>query len=137
MRDELKKMLVRHEGLRLKPYRCSADKLTIGIGRNLDDVGISNDEAMMLLDNDIAAAEGALRQALPWTESLDDSRKLVLVNMTFNLGIGGLLEFKRTLALIESGRYQEAAGAMLNSKWARQVGSRAVELSKIMETGKL
>lgn len=133
----LREQLIRHEGVRLKPYRCTAGKLTIGVGRNLDDVGISKEEALYLLDNDIAKAESTLLQALPWVKDLDEQRRNVLINMTFNMGIDGLLGFKNTLSLIQAKRYEEAAKNMLQSKWAMQVGNRAVYLAKVMDTGEL
>jgi lysozyme len=139
-RTLLKTQLVRHEGLRLKPYRCTAGKLTIGVGRNLDDKGISPKEAMLLLDNDIDETETWLLASLPWVKSLDDARQRVLVNMAFNLGVPGLLAFKRTLASVERGEFGLAAAQMLESKWARQVGDdegqRAWELSQQMRLGR-
>lgn len=84
----VKEQLIRHEGLRFKPYRCTAGKLTIGVGRNLDDCGISKPEAMVLLDNDILSCEAELLEHLPVVYTgLNDTRKAVLVNMCFNLGI--------------------------------------------------
>ena len=127
--------LKRDEGVRLKPYRDSVGKLTIGIGRNLDDVGIDAGEADYLLRNDVLRAGLALSTALPWTDTLDDARRGVLLNMTFNLGIAGLLTFKNTLSLIENGHYAAAAAAMLDSKWAAQTGPRAHRLSQQMEQG--
>ena len=125
-----------HEGERLKPYRCTAGKLTIGVGRNLEDRGISAEESAMLLANDIAAMERELQHALPWAATLDEVRQRVLLDMAFNLGIVGLLAFKRTLGAIAAGQYQQAATMMLDSKWARQVGQRAERLSRMMATGK-
>lgn len=133
---QLQKQLVLHEGCRLKPYRCTGGKLTIGIGRNLDDAGISRDEAMLLLRNDMARAIGAVRTELPWVDKLDDVRQRVLVDMAFNLGIDGLLAFKNTLAAVASGDYDRAATEMLNSRWAGQVGERARRLARMMRTGK-
>jgi lysozyme len=135
MTERLKQTLIRHEGIRLKPYRCTAGKLTIGVGRNLDDVGISNDEALFLLDRDIEKCGVQLSTNLPWFKSLDEVRQDVLINMCFNIGIKGLLGFARTLNAIKDGRYGDAAKFMLESKWAEQVGGRAVELSHLMETG--
>lgn len=132
---ELEKQLIKHEGLRLKPYKDIVGKLTIGIGRNLEDVGISDDEALFLLRNDIDKAKKDVAKNLPWTTKLDRIRYYVLVNMCFNLGIHGLLKFKNTLKLIEQGKYKEASKEMLDSKWAIQVKGRAVELSKQIETG--
>jgi lysozyme len=133
--DLLKDELVRDEGLKLKPYRCTAGKLTIGVGRNLDDVGISASEAMLLLEHDINRVIAKLSYHLPWWSSLTDNRQRVLANMAFNLGIDGLLKFKNTLSYIQNENYSEAAKAMLESKWAKQVGERAVRLSKMMEAG--
>ena len=135
--NRIKAQLVRHEGLRLKPYRCTAGKLTIGIGRNLDDRGISQREAYVLLENDIQNCEKQLLDEIPEIyNGLDDVRKSVLLNMCFNLGIKGLLEFKNTLAFIAAGDWEKAANGMLASKWAKQVGKRAIELSEMMRKGK-
>jgi len=125
-----------HEGERLKPYRCTAGRLTIGVGRNLEDRGITREESAILLANDIADMEREIQRALPWVARLDEVRARVLVDMAFNLGIVGLLAFKRTLGAIEAGQYQQAATMMLDSKWAKQVGGRAERLSRMMATGK-
>ena len=135
--DRIKEQLVRHEGLRLKPYRCTAGKLTIGIGRNLDDCGISQSEAYIMLINDIMNCEKQLQVKIPDIyNGLDEVRKSVLLNMCFNLGINGLLGFKNTLAFVKAGDWERAANNMLVSKWAKQVGRRAIELSELMRKGK-
>ena len=135
--NRIKAQLVRHEGLRLKPYRCTAGKLTIGYGRNLDDCGISQTEASLLLENDIQNCEKQLLDEIPEIyNSLDEVRKSVQLNMCFNLGIGGLLGFNNTLAFIAVGDWERAANGMLASKWAKQVGMRAIELSEMMRKGK-
>ena len=131
----LREQLIRHEGLRLKPYTDTVGKLTIGVGRNLTDNGISKAEAMHLLDNDILEAQTAVVKALPWTVEIDRPRLEILMNMAFNLGIGGLLKFERFLAAVQEGSYELAAVEMLNSKWAKQVGQRADELASMMRTG--
>jgi lysozyme len=133
--DALVQDLKRDEGLRLKAYRCSAGKLTIGYGHNLDDVGISEEEAEILLRNDVAKVVAALDAKLPWWRNLTEVRQRVLANMVFNLGMTGLLGFRRTLKLIETGAYMEAAQAMLASKWAKQVGKRAERLALAMRDG--
>jgi len=125
-----------HEGERLKPYRCTAGKLTIGVGRNLDDRGITSDESAYLLNNDIDAHWSELLQHLPWVETLDDIRQRVMLDMAFNMGIYGLLTFHRTLGHIKAGNYALASSAMLESKWARQVGQRAKRLATMMKTGR-
>lgn len=125
-----------HEGERLKPYRCTAGKLTIGVGRNLEDRGITAEESAYLLGNDIDRFTTELLRALPWVAQLDEVRQRVLLDMAFNLGLAGLLGFKNTLATIKAGDYQKAAAMMLDSKWAGQVGQRAERLSRMMFTGK-
>ncbi len=135
--DRIKEQLVRHEGLRLKPYRCTAGKLTIGIGRNLDDRGISQKEAYTMLERDIQDCEQWLIDKIPEIyNKLDEVRQSVLLNMCFNLGIKGLLGFNNTLAFITSGDWERAANSMLASKWAKQVGCKAIELSELMRKGK-
>lgn len=128
----LAKQLLNDEGLRLKPYRCTAGKLTIGVGRNLDDRGITEAEALVLLQNDINAFWGQLVVSLPWVTTAPEPVQEALLNMCFNLGLGGLLTFKQTLALIQAGNYAEAADAMLASKWAGQVGARAERLAAMV-----
>lgn len=135
--NRIKAQLVRHEGLKLKPYRCTAGKLTIGIGRNLDDRGISQKEAYAMLERDILDFEQQLLDEIPDIyNNLDEVRQSVLLNMCFNLGMKGLLGFKNTLAFIGAGDWERAANNMLASKWAKQVGMRAIELSELMRKGK-
>ena len=134
-REALIVQLKRHEGVRLKPYRCPAGRLTLGVGRNLDDCGITLAEAEALLANDLAALERKL-QRLPWFRALDPVRQDVLINMAFNLGYEGLMAFEATLAGVRRGDYAAAARSMLASKWARQVGARARELAEQMRTGR-
>jgi len=135
--ERMKEQLLRHEGLRLKPYRCTAGKLTIGVGRNLDTKGFSQTEAFMLLEHDILQCERQILDEIPKIYlQLDVVRKSVLLNMCFNLGIGGLLSFNNTLALIAVGDWVRAANGMLASKWAKQVGRRAIEPSELMRKGK-
>lgn len=128
-------LLLRHEGLKLSPYRDSVGKLTIGVGRNLDDVGISRSEAMFLLGNDVGRASAGMDNALPWWRDLDPVRQRVLIDMAFNLGLTRLLGFTQTLQAIRAGEFATAADKMLQSKWASQVGGRAAELSRMLRTG--
>jgi lysozyme len=137
---KLTEQLKRHEGAVEKygyhfPYKCPAGKLTIGYGRNIEERGISEDEAEYLLNNDIKLSEGELSKALPWFGNLSPVRQAVLINMHFNIGLARLKGFVKSLAAIERGEYKTAAAEMLDSKWARQVGKRADELAKQMETG--
>ena len=134
-KQRLAEQLKVHEGLRLKPYKDTVGKWTIGIGRNLEDKGITEQEALFMLNNDVDYFYTKLDKRLTWFKHLDDARQNVLVNMAFNLGVSGLLTFKNTLRLISFNRYEEAAEEMLNSKWANQVGYRAEELAEQMRTG--
>lgn len=137
MLEYLESQLTRHEGLRLKPYNDTVGKLTIGIGRNLDDVGISEAEASLLLKNDIAKVTQDLTDHLGWWNSLDEPRRIVLANMCFNLGITRLLGFPKFLTALQNGDYEKAADHMKDSLWYKQVKGRAVELEQIMRSGEL
>ena len=132
----VREQLKRHEGLRLKPYYCTADRLTIGYGRNLDDCGISKDEAEIMLEYDIQKCVDSLKRRLPDVYiKLNPVRKAVLINMCFNLGIAGLCKFKNTLRYMRIGNYEKAADNMLLSKWATQVGKRSLELANLLRSG--
>ena len=131
----IKQMLIKHEGVSTKPYRDSVGKLTIGVGRNLDDEGVSKDEIDLMLTNDIFNHISDLDSHLSWWRGLDEIRQRVLLDMCFNLGIGGLLGFKKTLEFAKNGQYEQAGDEMLNSDWAVQVGDRAKELSEMMKKG--
>lgn len=125
-----------HEGKRNKPYRDTVGKLTIGVGRNLDAVGLFDDEIELLLINDLKRFERSLDKALPWWRDLDEIRQRVILDMCFNMGLGGLLGFKNTLAKIKAHDWAGARRGMLQSKWAKQVGARATRLADMMLTGK-
>ncbi|UUM20914.1 lysozyme [Mycoavidus sp. SF9855] len=127
--------LKRDEGQRLKPYLDTVGKMTIGVGRNLSDIGISHSECTTLLENDIARTLTWLDHALPWWRTLDMVRQRVLINMAFNLG-GKLLTFVDTLTAMQGADYAAAANGMLASKWAKQVGARSQRLTNMMRTGK-
>ena len=133
--NRLKETLIRHEGLKLKPYKCTAGKLTIGVGRNIEDVWITKEEALALLENDIERVVGEIGSRFEWFAGLSDARKEVIVNMVFNLGINGFSKFKNTIDFISTGQYAQAAIEMVESKWADQVGNRAKELSRMMLEG--
>ena len=133
--DALKDRLRLDEGLRLKPYGDLKSKITIGYGRNLTDGGISQEEAEALLDRDVEIAIATVRGSWQSFDRLDDVRQQVVVNMVFNLGIVGFLNFKHTIAAMAQGNYAEAARGMRASLWAKQVGARAERLTVAMETG--
>lgn len=134
-KKQLMDQIKRHEGVRYKVYSCPANKLTVGVGRNLEDLGLSQAEVDFLLDNDINRCIKELESAFPFYKDLDEARRGVLINMCFNIGISRLRRFKKTMAYIEQGDYDKASVEMLDSLWAKQVGKRAIELSKIMKEG--
>lgn len=134
-RARLEIQLIKHEGRRRLPYKDTVGKLTIGIGRNLDDVGVRDDEMDLMLENDVDAVLEQVVRAFPWYPPLDNVRQNVILNMAFNMGIAGLQGFTQTLAAIARSDYEGAALHMLDSKWAKQVGGRAVELADMMRTG--
>ena len=134
-KKKLSEQLKKHEGLRLTPYKDTVGKWTIGIGRNLEDKGITEQEALFMLNNDVDYFYKKLVGELPWISNLDDARQNVLVNMSFNLGVKGLLGFKNMLSCVANMNFSGAAKEMLNSKWATQVGNRSIELAEQMRTG--
>lgn len=139
-REALKAQLMIDEGYRGAMYFDSLGYATIGYGRLIDPKkggGISKDEAAYLLGNDIDRTYNTLVDILPWVKTLDDARQNVLTNMAFQLGVGGLLKFKKTLLLIKDRKYEQASIEMLDSTWAKQTPERAKRLAKIMKTGEL
>ncbi len=131
----IKAELRRDEGLRLKPYRDTGGRLTLGVGRNLDDVGITAEEADYLLENDVGRALAGLDRALPWWRGLSARRQRALVNMAFNLGLPRLLGFSAMLAALRAGDYPAAAREALDSRWAGQVGARAARVAAMLREG--
>lgn len=127
--------LVDAENLKLKPYVDSVGKLSIGIGRNLDDRGITVEEAFYLCRNNIKECKVDLDKNLPWWRKLDNNRQIVILDMCFNMGITKLLKFVNTLNAMKNGRYEDAAKGMENSLWYKQTKRRAVKLVKVMRTG--
>jgi lysozyme len=129
--------LKEHEGFRSKPYKCTAGKLTIGYGLNLEQ-GITEEEAAAILAIRCEKIEDELVARCPAYAAIvetDAPRAAVLLNMAYNLGVSGLLKFRRTLSFVEAGHYDSAATEMLDSTWAKQVGMRAIKLSEQMRIG--
>lgn len=121
-----------HEGCETHPYTDTVGKITIGVGRNLTDRGLSEDEIALLLMNDLRIVEAELDAVLPSWHLLTDNRQAVLVDMMFNLGRPRFLQFKKFLSALAEGEYETAAAEMLDSRWARQVGRRADTLARMM-----
>lgn len=145
-RDLLVAELERDEGIRgdlyddatgktLKPGMTLVGNPTVGCGHNMLANPLSQPDIDRFLENDIASACLDLDHTFPWWRSLDDVRQRVLINMTFNMGVAGLLTFHDTLAAIKAGHWADAAAWMRLSLWAQQVGARAERLAHMMETG--
>ena len=124
-------LIIRHEGLRLMPYKDTVGKLTIGVGRNLDDMGISPDEAMLMLDNDIARAYDYLEK-YPWFTGLAEGRKAACINLMFNLGQTRFAGFKKFIAAMAAKNYVLAGDELKSSKWHGQVKIRGPEIVNLI-----
>lgn len=122
--DDLKTDLIQDEGLLLKPYRDIVGKLSIGVGRNLDDVGISNSEADTLLTNDMATVFQGLDREFAWWISRPDEVRRGMANIAFNVGIGGIAKFSRMLAALQAGDYETAAQEVVNSHLSKPRAER-------------
>ena len=122
--DKTAAYLEQEEGYMARVYRCSSGALTIGIGYNLD-AGMPHDEAVFLLRYRLGKIQAALASRLPFFKGLSEVRQAALISMAYQMGVEGLLAFKRTLASIEAGHYDTAGREMLESKWARQTPERA------------
>ena len=148
--------LIEHEGMVLRVYQDSLGIDTIGIGRNLEDrgitlaelnhmdipnvntiyqYGITETDARYLATNDVQIVEDELLRAHPCVDRLDSVRQLVLVDMGFNMGIPRLCKFKKMWNAIHEEKYDIAAKEMLDSRWANQVKSRSVKLANAMHNG--
>ncbi len=155
-RQDLIEKLIVAEGLRLQVYKDTLGIDTIGIGRNLEDRGITKEElddldiptiehvyeygiteadAVYLATNDVQIVEEELVRAHPCVDRLDSVRQLILIDMAFNMGVPRLCKFKKMWAAVECGDYPTAAKEMLDSRWAKQVKGRATKLANAMHNG--
>jgi lysozyme len=133
--DDLKNIIVQHEGLKLLPYTDTTGNLTIGVGRNLSGQGISKEEAMILLTNDLKRCDLELTQ-FAWYQALDQVRKEAIIELVFNMGISRVLMFRNMIAALTDKNYKIAAAELLNSKWAEQVKSnRSNNIANRLLTG--
>lgn len=133
--QQVKSLIKKHEGLSLSLYKCPAGKLSCGWGHNIEDRGISEEVAELLLEQDTQIAYKQVRNAVKCFDTLNEARQYVLIDMCFNMGITKLMTFKKMLRALDLGNYKEAAKEMENSKWHLQVKNRAVDLERIMITG--
>ena len=143
--EKLAAQIRQAEGFRLAAYRCPAGALTIGYGHNCDACPVPGVrepgdriaplQAETLFEADLATAVWAVRRNHPWVTGLNPARQAVLYDMAFNMGVKTLSTFINTLRMVREGDYANAARNMLLSKWARQVGGRAIRLARQMEDG--
>ena len=139
MIEALRDRIRRHEGLKLHPYVDTTGNWTIGVGHKIPEVEASNypdgctlDDAMNWLDADIQKATEQVTNALPWITGLSELRQGVLVELTFWIGIGGILKFHNTLQAIKDGDYELAAHGLLNSLLHEQIPGRTEELANLL-----
>ena len=138
MSEKLIAMLKRHEGVESHAYHCSENKVTIGVGRNVDKsggLGLSDDEVDYLLQNDIDRVSVELDSEYGWFDDLNDVRQDAMIDISFNLGQTRLRAFKKALAAMDEGDWGEAADQFMDSRWSAQVGNRAKELTEMIRTG--
>ena len=149
LRDRVREQVRPHEGFRARAYKDSRGIWTGGIGRNLEDCGLSRREvidllqivdmpeafAVRLLDSDIDECIGELRTWLTWFDTLDEIRQAALCDMAFQLGTKALLKFRKMLAAMAACNWDEAERQALNSDWARETPNRAREVARSLRTG--
>lgn len=136
-RQKLRSLLLQNESYKQYPYSDTTGHLTIGIGRNLSDRGISQAEAFALLDDDVLYFSSKLSQLCEYFDGLDDNRKIAVIDMCFNVGVNSFLSFHDFHDAMARHDYVAASNAMLDSRWAAQVGQRAVTDAYIIKTGEL
>ena len=136
-RVKCKNLIIKHETYKEFPYIDTTGHLTIGFGHNLEARGLSYPVSSLALDEDITFWMVNLDRMLPIYKTLDPTRQAVLIDMCHNLGLHGVLEFHQMIEALEAKDYEGAASAMLESRWASQVGQRAIEDAYIMKTGEL
>ena len=155
-RENFIEKLIAHEGLKLQVYQDTLGIDTIGIGRNLEDRGITQEElddldipsidhvyeygiteadAVYLANNDVQIVEEELLRAHPCVDRLDSVRQLILMDMAFNMGVPRLCKFVKMWNAIHEEDYPTAAKEMLDSRWANQVKSRSTKLANAMHNG--
>ena len=136
--SKLVAQLKRHEGVKSHAYKCTANMITVGVGRNIDEnggIGLSDDEINYLLENDIKRCKQELI-SLSWFTDLDSVRQDAIVNLCFNLGLTRLMGFKNAMAAMAEGDFKKAADEFYDSRWAKQVKSRADEVCEMIRTGR-
>ena len=134
MSDKVKKMLIKNEGMMCNLYTCKAGKISIGVGRNLTDRGMSEDEVMYMLDNDEKETYNNLDKHWIIWRSFPENAQLVCIDMTYNLGIISFMGFRKTRELMELGMWLEASEELLDSKYAVQLPNRSLKNSALLSS---
>ena len=132
--------LIRDEGFRPKAYKDHLGKLTIGIGFLIDPDEAGAQEmpesvANLWLLEILTQNKKALDVQIPWWKDLDEARQRVILNMSYQLGVKGLLKFKKMLKAMKAGDYYTAAEESKDSKWARQTPARAQRIYLLIKNG--
>ena len=131
----LRELIKLHEGVESHAYKCSQNKITIGVGRNIDPtgIGLSPDEIDYLLDNDIDRCITELDQ-FSWFKNLSETRRFAVIDMNFNLGITRFKGFKKAIAAMAISDFDTAADEFFDSRWAKQVGNRAITICEMIRS---
>lgn len=130
----LRETITRHEGSRLQMYQDSLGIWTIGVGHNIQEKGISPQVMELMLDEDLEEAISELKRSVSFFSKMPQQVQEALVNLSFNMGIPRLMQFKKTLALLREGDFESAADELLDSRYAEQVGRRALEIADMIRT---
>jgi|TARA_X000001388_G_scaffold41838_1_gene29454 lysozyme len=136
--SKLVEMIKRHEGVRTHAYKCSANMITVGVGRNLDEnggLGLSEDEIDYLLENDIARVKNELANTYFWFNGINEARQDAMIDICFNLGLTRLRGFVKALEAMSREQFDIAADEFMDSKWAQQVGTRAIRVTDMIRSG--
>lgn len=133
--SESNKFTSDNEGYKQFPYICSAGKLTVGIGFNLDDVGLSKSESLVILEMRLTKIDKRLTEDLPWFSNLNDARKSAIKDMAYQMGINGLFSFKKSLKLMADELYGAAGIEFSDSDWSRQTPNRSAKVCSMIKTG--
>ena len=135
--SQLVEMIKRHEGVKSKVYLCSAGYETIGVGRNISEsgLGLADDEIDYLLQNDIQRVKEELKETYFWFVALNEARQDAMIDICFNLGLTRLRGFVKALEAMSREQFDVAADEFMDSKWAQQVGTRAIRVTEMIRGG--
>lgn len=136
MRIKLRTLLIKHEGFRNHLYKDTRGKWTIGVGHNIEDLGLTDQQILSILDDD-SASHWEFLSKYPWFHCLSEERQCALIDLAFNVGDKNFTKFSHMIEAIERLDFKIAAEELLRSDYAKQVGQRAIELANILRTSVL